>query len=187
MGLEGAFRELAVLVRQLYDMMLALRLTVAEDKPVKGELSLVGHLEDAILDLMGRLDECHKAASAAQRAAGHPTDLDQARRGLASCQDEFHQVESVYADRLASYEKFRDLARVSHEHRGEWIPWARSVKDGIEQCRQPLDAVRKTMAGCWLELAERSGNTHVSVRTSNIGQKIIARGVPDDIAVEGLT
>jgi hypothetical protein len=187
MGLEGIFRELSTLLRQFYDMLFALRLTVAEDKP-KGDVALVGHLEDAILDVMGRLDACMKAAADALKAAGHPTDLERARRSLATCQDQFHEVEAVYADRLASYDRFRDLARVGHDRRGEWIPWALSARNGIEQCRQPLDGVRKALAGCWLELAERSGNTHISVRTSNIGQKIVARGgVTDDIAVEGLT
>jgi hypothetical protein len=186
MGLEGAFRELSSQLRQLFDMLVALRLTVAEDKPLKGEAALVDHLEDTILDLMGLLDACLKAASAAQNAVGHPVDLDRARRSLAGCQDQFHQIEAGYTE-LASYERLKDLARLGHDRRGEWIPWVGSVKNGIEQCRGPLDAARKTLAGCWLEIAERSGTTSISVRTSNIGQKIIARGTRDDIAIEGLT
>jgi hypothetical protein len=52
------------------------------------------------------------------------------------------------------------------------------VKQGIEQCREPLDLSTKALAGCWQEIAERVGSTSVSVQTTNIGQKIISR--PED-------
>jgi hypothetical protein len=162
-------------------------LTVVEDKPLKGEAALVDHLEDAILDLMGLLDECQKAAGAGRKAVGHPVDLDQARRALAGCQDQFHAIETQYTERLASYEKIKDLAGLARDRRGEWVPWAGSVKSGVERCREPLDAASKALASCWQEIAERVGTTSVSVRTSNIGQKIIARSEAKDVAIEGLT
>jgi hypothetical protein len=187
MALEPTFRELSSQLRKLHDMLLALRLTVAEDKPVKSEAALVDHLEDTILDLMGSLDGSTKSAAAAQSAVGHPVDLERARRALASCQDQFQTIDSGYTEGLASYEKLKDLARLAHDRRGEWIPWVGSVRSGIEQCRQPLEGARKALAACWLEIAERSGTTSISVRTSNIGQKITARSSPDDVVVDGLT
>ena len=186
MALERTFRELLDQLQMLHDMLLGLRLTVMEDKPVTAESALVDHLEDAILDVTCTLDECLKAAGTAQRATGHPVDLDGARCALASCQEQFHRIETHYSERLASYEELKDLASLGRGRRGEWIPWAASVKSGIEQCRQPLEGTRKALGTCWQEIAERVGTTSVSVRTSNIGQKIVTKSTLDEIVVEGL-
>jgi hypothetical protein len=177
-ALESSFQDLAGQLRKLHDMLLALRLTVVEDKPLRGEAALVDHLEDAILDLMGALDECQKAAAAGRKAVGHPLDLDRARRALAACQDRFHGIEAQYTGRLASYEKIKDLAGLARDRRGEWVPWAGRVTSG---------AASKALARCWQEIAERVGTTSVSVRTSNIGQKIVTQSKTEDVAIKGLT
>jgi hypothetical protein len=174
-ALEATFRELFSELRKLQDMLVAVRLTVAEDKPVRGEAALAGHMEDTILDIMGTLDEGLKAARSAQRAVGHSTDLNAARRALTICQERFHRIEQQFAADLISYEKLKDLARLGSERRGEWIPWATSVKQGIEQCREPLDRASKALSACWQEIAERVGTTNVSVQATNIGQKIVSR------------
>jgi hypothetical protein len=174
-ALEATFRELLSEFRKLQDMLVAVRLTVAEDKPVNGEAALAGHMEDTILDIMGSLDEGLKAARSAQRAVGNATDLNGARRALTICQDRFHRIEQQFGADLISYEKLKDLARLGNERRGEWIPWATSVKQGIEQCREPLDAASKALSACWQEIAERAGTTNISVQATNIGQKIVSR------------
>ena len=175
MALEATFRELSIQLRKLSDTLLALRLTVGEDKPLKGEAALVDSLEDAILDLMGLLDECLKAARAAQKAVGYPLDLDAARRALAKLQGSFHRIEQQFSADLVSYEKLTDLANLGNERRGEWIPWTGSVKHGLEQCRQPLDGASKALAACWQEIAERVGMTSISVQATNIGQKVVTQ------------
>jgi hypothetical protein len=173
--LEAIFRELLSELRKLQDTLVAVRLTVVEDKPVRGDSALVDQFEDTILEIMGLLDEGLKAARSAQKAVGHPTDLDGARRALTICQERFHRIEQQFAAELISYEKLKDLASIGSERRGEWLPWAISVKQGIEQCRQPLDAANKALAACWQEIAERVGMTSVSVRSTNIGQKIVSK------------
>jgi hypothetical protein len=135
---------------------------------------LVDHLEDTILDMMGLLDEATKAVRSAQKAVRSVTDLNGARRALAVCQERFHRIERQFADELVSYEKLKDLASLGTERRGEWLPWANSVKQGIEECRQPLDGVSEALAACWQEIAERVGMTSVSVQATNIGQKIVS-------------
>jgi hypothetical protein len=174
MALESSFRELSSQLRKLRDMLVALRLTIAEDKPLKGQAALVDHLEDTILDLMGSLDECLAAARGAQKSVGHPLDMDGARRALTTCQERFHQIEQHYLADLASFEKLKDLESLGGRG-GEWRSWAASAKDGVEQCRQPLDGASRALAGCWQEIAERVGMTSVSVQATNIGQKIVAR------------
>ena len=68
MALEAIFRELFSELRKLKDTLVAVRLTVVEDKPVTGEAALVDHMEDTILDIMGSLDEALKAARSAPTA-----------------------------------------------------------------------------------------------------------------------
>lgn len=179
MALEATFRLLHSELRKLHDMLLALRLTVAEDKPLSGEAALVDYFEDTILDLMGLLNESLKGARAAQRAVGADQDLRSAGRALNVCQDRLQRIERQFSADLMSYEKLKDLAGLGSERRGEWIPWATSVRQGIEQCRQPLDRATKAMAACWQEIAERVGMTSVSVQTTNIGQKIVDKEMPD--------
>jgi hypothetical protein len=173
--MEATFHNLFTELRKLHDTLIALRLTVAEDKPAKGEAALVDHLEDSILEIMGLLDEALKAARMAQKAVGNVMDLNAARRAVTVCQERFHRIERQFADELVSYEKLKDLAGLGSERRGEWLPWSNSVKDGIEQCRQPLDGVSKALATCWQEIAERVGMTSVSVQATNIGQKIVSK------------
>lgn len=178
MALEATFRELFVQLRRVNDTFVALRLTVGEDKPRKGEAALVDHFEDTILEMMGQLDDCLKAARAAHKAVGHPLDLDAARRALAKCQESFHRIEQQFSADLVSYEKLKDLVAVGAERGSEWRSWAGSVKYGLEQCRQPLDSASKALAACWQEIAERVGMTSISVQATNIGQKIVAK-VPE--------
>jgi hypothetical protein len=176
MALEAAFRDLFRELRKLYDTLVAVRLTVVEDKPAKGETVLVDQLEDTVLDLMGSLNEALKAARAAQKGAGNSGDLNGVRRALTICQERFHRIERQFAADLVSYEKLKDLASLGSERRGAWLSWANCVKEGIEQCRQPLDAISKALAACWQEIAERVGMTSVSVTNTNIGQEIVAKG-----------
>jgi len=173
--LEATFQELSSELRKLHDTLVAVRLSVVEDKPRRGEAALVDLLEDAILDVMGLLDESLKAARAAQKAVGNVTDLNGARRALTVCQQSFHRMEQQFAAELVSYERLKDLTRLGTERRGEWLAWSNSVKDGIDQCRHPLDGASKALAACWQEIAERVGMTSVSVQSTNIGQKIVSK------------
>jgi hypothetical protein len=187
MPIERTFQDLSTQLRRLHDTLLALRLTVVEDRPLKGDAALVDQLEDSILDQMGLLDEGLKAAQAALKAVGHPPDFGQARSALTHCQEHFHGIEGQFSADLVSYEKLKDLASLGARG-GEWRPWAISVKQGIEQCRQPLDDASKALAACWQEIAERVGMTSVSVQATNIGQKIVAEALElRDMARNGVT
>ena len=129
-----------------------------------------------------------KAALNARQAVTHPVDLDRARRALTICQDRFLHMEQEFAANLISYEKLRELARLGGERGGEWLAWAGSTKQAIEQCRQPLAAVSVAIAACWQELAERVGMTSITVQATNIGQKIDKEALQSaEIMHEGVT
>ena len=144
MALEATFRDLPVYLRHLHDALNALQVTLG-DKPPRDESAIADGLETAVLDMMGTLHETRKAALKAKKAAGHPRDLEQARRAITRCQESFHRIEQQFASDLVSYEKLKSLARLGTERRA-WLPWSSAVKQGIEQCRQPLEEVNRTVA-----------------------------------------
>jgi hypothetical protein len=172
MALEATFRTLSVQFRKLCDTLNAILLTVGDKPPNRGA-ALVDELENTVLDMLGLAEDARTAARNAEKAVGPPKDMDRARRALGKCQDSFHRVEPQYS-RLVSYEKLKDLASLGHDRGGEWKAWARSMKDAVEQGREPLEAVSKALAACWQELVEHSGTTSISV--TNTGQRIIAHG-----------
>jgi hypothetical protein len=167
-ALEATFRALPFSLHQLHDALNELEVTLG-DKPRDDESALADDLESVVMDLMGALHEARRASLNAQRALAPPRDLDRARRALTLCQERFHRLERQFASGLVSYEKLKELARLGNERR-EWLPWTNTVKQGIDQCRHPLERTSKALAACWEELAERLGMVSLSVQT--IGQQI---------------
>ena len=174
MALEATFVDLYNQFKRLQDNLLALRLTVAEDKPLKGEVMLVDRLEDSITDTMGSLNHCLNASLLAKKAVAMP-DLDRARRALNKCQEQFHSAERRFGDELVSYERLRDLATLGDKRGKEWASWAGSVKHGLEQCRDPLEGASKALAACWQELAEHCRNTSIVIHSRNLGRRSFSK------------
>jgi hypothetical protein len=136
--------------------------------------------------MIGTLHEARTSAVQARKAVGQP-DLDRARRALTLCQERFHRVQQMFATDLVSYEKLSELARLGNERRA-WIPWATTVKRGIEECREPMERTSRVLAACWAELAERLGMVNISMHSTNIGQKIsVPKPAVKDREVEGVT
>jgi hypothetical protein len=171
-ALEATFRGLSFCMNHIHDALNEIQVTLG-DKPPDDEAALADGLETTVLDMMGTLHEARRTAFNARKALSHPPDLDRARRALSLCQDRFHRIEKQFASELVSYEKLKELARLGNERR-MWLPWASTVKQGIEQCRQPLEQTSKALAACWQELVEHSGTTSISV--TNTGQRIVANG-----------
>jgi hypothetical protein len=178
-ALEPTFRELQVSLHKLHDALNTLQVGLG-DKPLHDEAALADGLENSVLDMMGTLQEARKAALSARTAVGPPVDLDRAWRALTICQERFHDIEKQFSENLVSYEKLRDLARLGSERGGEWLQWAGSTKQSIQECRPPMEEVSHTLARCWREIAEHAGATSISVRTTNVGQRIVAKEGNDE-------
>jgi hypothetical protein len=170
MPIEATFRELAASLQKLNDVVNALHITL-EDKPQNDEAAVADDMTDQTLGLLGMVHDAHRAALRARHSLKHPVDLDNARRSLTACQKQFHTIEQSYLGNLVSYEKLRELLRVGGRSK-EWAGWAGSIKEGIEQCRVPLEAASQALAACWQELAERLGSMNISVKSVNVGQRI---------------
>ena len=185
MGLEATFRELSAQLLKLHDALNSLQVTVG-DKPPHDEAALVDGLENTVLDMMGTLHAARRFAVRSRKGVGHPPDLDLTRRALALCQERCQRIEQQFAAELASYEKLSELARLGRTRQREWIPWASSTKQAIEQCRHPIEHTSRALTACWQELVEHSGTTSISV--TNTGQKIVARGrLNDEMVRERMT
>lgn len=171
MALEITFRTLSVQLRRLCDTLNAVLLTVGDRPPHRGT-ALADGLESKLLDLLGGLGSARSAAKAARSAVGAAKDLDRARRALAKCQDAFHKAEQQFMNELISYEALHSLTSLGGERGGEWKHWAASMKDAIEQARQPFEETSHAMAICWQELAERLGTMNISVRANGVVQNL---------------
>jgi hypothetical protein len=187
MALETTFRELSAQLQRLHDAILALQVTVG-DRPEDDGSALADGLENTLLDVMGDLHEARTWVSSAQRAAGHPLDLDGVRRALSGCQDAYLHIGDRFATELVSAERAKAMTRLGNVRRGEWKAWVNSIKHGVEQCQLPLREMSKALVLCWQELTEHSGAARVSVHTTNVGQRIISRSAkPDTVQYEPIT
>lgn len=185
MALEATFRQLSLSLHKLHDALNALQVTVG-DQPPHDESAIADGLENAVLDIQGRLHEARRSALRARRAVGDPPSLDRARRSLTICQERFHRIEQQFASDLVAYEKLKELERLGYERRA-WMPWVSTVKQGIEQCSEPMDQASKGLAACWGELAERLGMVNISMQATNVGQQIsVPKKAAEDLEVEGV-
>jgi hypothetical protein len=186
MPIEATFRELAAGLQKLNDVVNALQVTL-EDKPRHDEAAVADDMADKTLELLGLVHNARKAAGRARQSLKHPPDMDKVRRSLTVCQRQFHQIEQSYSTNLVSYEKLRELVRVGGRTK-EWAGWASSTKEGIEECRVPLEAASKALAACWQELAERLGSMNISIKSVNVGQEIsVPKSKAAELEVEGVT
>jgi len=185
MALETTFRTLHLQIRKLCDTLSAVLLTVG-DKPTDRGAALADGLENTLLDMLGLAEDARKAARVAERVVAARMDMNRARRALTKCQESFHQVEQQFLNQLISYEKLKDLAGLGRERGGEWKSWAGSMKDAIEQARQPIEESNLALAAGWQELVEHSGTTSISVNTT--GQRIVARPLEgNEVGYERIT
>jgi hypothetical protein len=150
-----------------------------DDKPENDEAAVADDMTDQTIGLLGMIHESHRAALRARHALKHPADMDKARRSLTACQKQFHRIEQSYLGNLVSYEKLRSK---------EWAGWAGSTKEGIEQCRVPLESASKALAACWQELAECLGGMNISVNSMNVGQRIsVPKSKARGLEIESVT
>src|SRR5579862_9659294 len=173
MALEKTFQDLSRQMRRFRDRLFEMRLTIVEDRPETNEPALVDDFEDAVEDLRGWLENALVSAADGERGVGHPVDLDNARRSLLRCQEQFDRIDERFFSGVASYEKLDDLNNMGRNRDSEWTAWAGAVRQGIDHCRLQIEETRSALKACWQEIAERVGTTNISVSTTNIGQKIV--------------
>ena len=171
MGLEKTFQHLATQSQKLNDALNELCVSIG-DHPREGDVVLTDMLADAVEDLLGWQAELEGAAAEAQRAVGHPLDLDRARRALALCQEQLNRSSKRFSSEITAYERMEALTGLGRERGGEWQDWADIVKETIDRCQEAMYDVNDALFQCWQEMTERLGLTTVSVHSTNIGQQV---------------
>ncbi|HEV2708529.1 MAG TPA: hypothetical protein VGV59_21625 [Pyrinomonadaceae bacterium] len=175
MSLKTEIQGLYAQLQRLHDALMALRVTIIEDRPLEGaRVMLLDAFGDATEDAVGWLEEALvSVAPHAQLFKGEGTfDTDGARQTLVFCQEQFNRISHRFMFDLLAYDRIAELMRLGQERRGEWRVWAASVKQSLEGCQQHLYDTNQALFRCWQELAERVGMTSVSVRATNIGQQL---------------
>jgi hypothetical protein len=175
MTITAAFTDLYEHLGTLQELLIGLRTTAVEDKPLQGDDVLVDVFGDAADDMLGLLEEALVAV------CRRHSDLESARRALVTCQEQHNRLTHRFTFDVFSYERLATLMRSSRQRGGEWYAWANSVKQGLERCQQSLYDVNQTLFRCWQEITEQVSMTSLSVQTTNIGQQIT---LPDQEVVK---
>jgi hypothetical protein len=183
MALDKVFRQLIDALRKLRDSFLALQLTAREDTPREGAVVLVDSFGDAVDDCMGWLEEALTLAAEAEQAVSG-SDFATVRRALSCCQERFHVVERRYFADMVSYECVKDLTAFARRRNPEWRAWVKSIRLGAGQCEAPFEEVSRALMCCWQEMADRAGTTSVTVRATNVGQRITTSAGKELVAKE---
>jgi hypothetical protein len=171
MALEATFRDLTTCLREVYEFVNQLNIST-DFKPEEEGAAVAYDLLDITSKMLGLIHDAQRGALKARQGLRRPTDLDQARRALTVCQEQFLLLEEEYAASLAAYRRMRELDRVSRRS-SKWAKWAAGAKKDIEQCRPLLERTSKALAGCWHELVEHGGGTSISL--INTGRRVEAK------------
>lgn len=172
MGIEKTFIDLSNSLHRLRDRLQEVRLTIVEDRPEKNDAVIVDNFEYAVEDMLGWVNEAIGPAHIALTAVRHPVDVERAREALSTCQERFQRIDQVFSTNMTSYEHLSDLSRFGESRGNDWKGWVIGVKQGIEQCKEPMTETRNQLGCCWQDMAERNGPS-VSIRATNIGQKVV--------------
>jgi hypothetical protein len=167
MGLESAFKRLEVELKRLRDALSDLRVTIMEDYPLNNEVALVDHFENYVTDLLGLVEEALNAIGSAAWAQGHLDRAEAVRNSLLLAHRHLNRVAQNYRNDLAAYDNMYSLRQLGRERGGEWRSWCSVVKEAIERCAAPLDAVHEAIQGCWQEGTDSMAFTGAMSQTSN--------------------
>jgi hypothetical protein len=141
--------------------LMALSVTVWEDRPENGELILADSVGDAVAEASGWLE----GAIAAVR---EPADLG---ASLVDCGQQFDRLEKAFWSDLASYERLAEV-EVLRTERPLWSGWARGVRRYVSDCGELIHHARAALFGCWRELTSELRRSLVTVNATGVGQHI---------------
>src|SRR5262249_23224075 len=133
MALEGAFQELSERLHRLREALLALRVTVVEDRPLLGDVVFVDLIGDGAAACLGWLEEAIAAIGRAQPATGQSWGLAAARWAAGACQEQLCRITGQFTNDLHSYERIGGLMRMGRRRGGEWQAWTVGVKHALDR------------------------------------------------------
>lgn len=150
MGMETALRELETKLMQLHEVVCALHMFI-QDHPPKGGTILVERLEYKTTDSLSTLAEAEASLRKLLQTATLERKSGVARNVLLTVHERVDEFAQKYRDELFAYQNIGALQQLGTERGCEWPSWCSVVKEAIEACAVPLDAVHRAIRGCWRE------------------------------------
>ena len=175
MSLESTFELLLAELAKLQEIVTALQVTVAEDKPMHGEAVLVDWLDNSVTDLLGALEEASGCAARGLQGLQRGAPWKESRTALRSVHELVIRFAHKYVVELAAHDSISRLLEMGAERGRAWQQWVKVVKSAMERCVGPLKVVESALLDCWVELGEQLARGSVSVQATNIGQQITMR------------
>ncbi len=164
--MEEKFQSAIQQCRLLCEVLSELRMTIVEDRPLKGVVRLVDHIGDSVDALFGSASEMQEALIEAHRAIEPPVHAEQTRQALATCLAKTKDFATNFFFDLASYETVIEIISLGTSKGGEWKAWADLVQETISRCQQTFFTVNFALCECWHALAERVETLAISVRAT---------------------
>jgi hypothetical protein len=155
MAMDPALEELWRCAHELRDAVMAMQLTVVEDRPHNSDVVPVHALGDAVGDLLATVQEMLEATSDGLRAAGDGSGPGTVRDALLRAQQSTGKAGWVLADEVADRARLGDLDALASSRGRAWRQWMAGVDEAIDRCRPPLRDVQEGLLHCWLELTDR--------------------------------
>jgi hypothetical protein len=143
---------------------------VIEGKPAQQEHALVSRYDDIVSEFVGLLREAKEYTENGCRAAVSPINLPEARAALIECHRRSVEIGQRFFRDLASREALETLTTLGREQRKSWMEWVCGVKDALDHCREPIDALNDALFQCWQEISECSTALSLSVQSTSTGQ-----------------
>jgi len=124
---------------------------------------------DRITDLQGKVIS---ALRACEKCGKRRTTVSDACRALAVCQRHYNNLIARYVRQFVQFEAVQRLRRFGRQGNASWHPWADNVEKALIRLRTPLLSLGSTLTKCWQEIADRIGESSISVRALNVGPEI---------------
>lgn len=163
MTIERSLNELIGDLDRSRDELVALGITVREDRPRQDDVALADLLADTIEEMAGWLQEGIEAAARARQNGGESPNLNRVWRSLSHCQQRLVFVRQT-CDELRSPFRINTLTRIGHDRGGEWQAWVELVLSGLETLNAAIQSVDQSILLCWQEVGDRSAAGGVSVQ-----------------------
>jgi hypothetical protein len=141
--------------------LVALSVTVWEDRPADDDVMLADKVGDAVVDVCGWLEGAIGAVRDARDAVG-------VGDSLADCGHHFDRLEKSFWSDLASHERLAEVDALGSE-RPRWSGWAGGVRRGVGDCGALIHDARTALFQWWRE-ASHERKPVVAVTATNIGQ-----------------
>lgn len=166
MTLADSFEDL---MRRLDDLLAVLRdvlqWAVTQGKPATDDHVLASRYEEMATELIARTEEARCIANAGKLGLTGQDDFAGAGRALVSCQECVNGISRTFFSDIVSFEALADLDNLAAEQQEHWGPWVRGVRDALDQCWRPIEAVNESLIQCWKSLTERISLVSVPAQT----------------------